>query len=307
MTVGTAAGHTLEAIAAELGDTPRAVPALLAERSRAGREFRRPRRGGRLRGDRGDRRQRLPGMEAARPPERLPAGDRGDRPGQLLRRPGVPRGARAAARGGPGAGDRAVHRRLRQSEPHLGRPRVAAARTSVPILLKGILHPDDAREARERGVDGVVVSNHGGRQVDGAIAAFDALPPIAAAVGEDLTILFDSGIRSGADVFKALALGADAVLLGRPYLWGMALEGADGVEKVLRWILAELDLTMGLSGFTSPGSSGPRSCGASRWSRRARPRRRWRPRRRASRCDRASPRSRPPSRRGRPAPCRRWS
>ncbi len=130
-------------------------------------------------------------------------------------------------------------------------------RTSLPIVLKGILHPDDAREARERGVAGVVVSNHGGRQVDGAIAALDALEPVAAAVGEDLTVLFDSGIRSGSDAFKALALGADAVLLGRPYLWGMALEGADGVEKVLRWILAELDLTLGLSGFTAPGQLAP--------------------------------------------------
>ena len=131
------------------------------------------------------------------------------------------------------------------------------SRTSVPILLKGILHPDDAREARERGVEGVVVSNHGGRQVDGAIAAFEALPDVSAAVGDDLTVLFDSGIRSGADAFKALALGADAVLLGRPYLWGMALEGSDGVEKVLRWTLAELDLTLGLSGFTSPAALDP--------------------------------------------------
>jgi isopentenyl diphosphate isomerase/L-lactate dehydrogenase-like FMN-dependent dehydrogenase len=131
------------------------------------------------------------------------------------------------------------------------------ARTSVPILLKGILHPDDAREARERGVDGVVVSNHGGRQVDGAIASLDALPPVAAAVGDDLTVLFDSGIRSGADAFKALALGADAVLIGRPYLWGMALEGAGGVEKILRWTLAELDLTIALSGFTTPDQLDP--------------------------------------------------
>ncbi|HWO48611.1 MAG TPA: alpha-hydroxy-acid oxidizing protein [Solirubrobacterales bacterium] len=131
------------------------------------------------------------------------------------------------------------------------------ARTSMPILLKGILHPDDAREARERGVDGVVVSNHGGRQVDGAIASLDALPPVVAAVGDDLTVLFDSGIRSGADAFKALALGADAVLIGRPYLWGMALEGPDGVEKILRWTLAELDLTVALSGFTTPDQLDP--------------------------------------------------
>jgi lactate 2-monooxygenase len=123
--------------------------------------------------------------------------------------------------------------------------------TSLPIVLKGILHPDDAREARERGVDGIVVSNHGGRQIDGAIASLEALPPIVDAVGDGIAILLDSGIRSGADIFKALALGADAVLIGRPYLWGLALDGQSGVETVLRSLLAELDLTMTLSGFTS--------------------------------------------------------
>ena len=122
--------------------------------------------------------------------------------------------------------------------------------TPLPIVLKGILHPDDAREARERGVDGIVVSNHGGRQIDGAIASLDALPPILDAAGDGLAVLLDSGIRSGADVFKALALGADAVLVGRPYLWGLALDGQRGVETVLRGLLAELDLTMALSGFT---------------------------------------------------------
>jgi lactate 2-monooxygenase len=125
--------------------------------------------------------------------------------------------------------------------------------TSLPILLKGILHPDDAREAVRRGIDGIIVSNHGGRQVDGAIAALDALAAIADAVGGDFAILFDSGIRSGADVVKALALGADAVLLGRPYLWGLALEGRTGVETVLRMLLAELDLTMVLTGNMSVG------------------------------------------------------
>jgi lactate 2-monooxygenase len=101
-------------------------------------------------------------------------------------------------------------------------------------------------------VDGLVVSNHGGRQVDGAIASLDALPPIVDAASGELTVLFDSGIRCGADVFKALALGADAVLLGRPYLWGLALGGQDGVETVLKMLLAELDLTMALSGYTRP-------------------------------------------------------
>ena len=105
------------------------------------------------------------------------------------------------------------------------------AQTELPILLKGILHPDDARAAATRGVDGVVVSNHGGRQVDGAIGALDALPGVVDAVGDDLPVLFDSGIRCGADVVKALALGADATLLGRPYLWGLALAGEDGVRS----------------------------------------------------------------------------
>jgi L-lactate dehydrogenase (cytochrome) len=124
--------------------------------------------------------------------------------------------------------------------------------TELPILVKGIQHPDDAREAVARGVEGIVVSNHGGRQVDGAIGALDALPPIAEAAGEDLAILFDSGVRSGSDVLKALALGADAVCLGRPYVWGLALEGQQGVETVLKMVLAELDLTMALCGYTSP-------------------------------------------------------
>jgi isopentenyl diphosphate isomerase/L-lactate dehydrogenase-like FMN-dependent dehydrogenase len=124
-------------------------------------------------------------------------------------------------------------------------------RTSLPIVLKGILHPDDAVEARERGVDGLIVSNHGGRQVDGAIASLDALPAIADAVGDELALLLDSGVRSGADAVKALALGADAVLLGRPYLWGLALGGQEGVETVLRSFLAELDLTMALSGHAT--------------------------------------------------------
>ncbi|HEY5976896.1 MAG TPA: alpha-hydroxy-acid oxidizing protein [Solirubrobacterales bacterium] len=124
--------------------------------------------------------------------------------------------------------------------------------TSLPIVIKGIQHPDDAREAVRRGIDGVVVSNHGGRQVDGAIASIDALPAIAEAAGDDLAILFDSGVRGGADALKALALGADAVCLGRPYVWGLALDGQAGVEAVLKMVLAELDLTMALCGYTRP-------------------------------------------------------
>jgi lactate 2-monooxygenase len=123
--------------------------------------------------------------------------------------------------------------------------------TDLPIVLKGILREDDARRALDAGVGGVIVSNHGGRQVDGAIGALDALPGVREAVGEDFAVLFDSGIRTGADVFKALALGADAVCLGRPFVWGLGLDGQAGVEHVLRCLLAELDLTLALSGYTS--------------------------------------------------------
>ncbi|HYM55730.1 MAG TPA: lactate 2-monooxygenase [Solirubrobacteraceae bacterium] len=123
--------------------------------------------------------------------------------------------------------------------------------TALPIVLKGIVHAEDALRAVEAGVDGVIVSNHGGRQVDGAIGALDALPAVREAVGEELAVLFDSGIRTGADVFKALALGADAACVGRPYVWGLALDGQAGVEQVLRCLLAELDLTLALSGYTA--------------------------------------------------------
>jgi isopentenyl diphosphate isomerase/L-lactate dehydrogenase-like FMN-dependent dehydrogenase len=122
--------------------------------------------------------------------------------------------------------------------------------TSLPIVLKGIVHAEDAVRALDAGVDALLVSNHGGRQVDGAIGALDALPAIRDAVGEQLPLLFDSGVRTGADVFKALALGAGAVCVGRPYMWGLALGGQSGVEHVLRCLLAELDLTLALSGYT---------------------------------------------------------
>jgi lactate 2-monooxygenase len=124
-------------------------------------------------------------------------------------------------------------------------------------VLKGILHPDDARRALDEGMDGVVVSNHGGRQVDGAISAIAALPGVVDAVGARAPVLLDSGIRGGADVFKARALGATAVLLGRPYAYGLAIGGADGVRDVLRNLLADFDLTMGLSGCASAAAIGP--------------------------------------------------
>ncbi len=121
-----------------------------------------------------------------------------------------------------------------------------------PIVLKGIQHVDDARRAADAGMDGIVVSNHGGRQVDGAVGSLDVLPEIAAAVGDQLAVLFDSGIRTGADVVKALALGARAVLVGRPFVYGLALGGEDGVRHAVRSLLADFDLTSGLSGHRSP-------------------------------------------------------
>jgi isopentenyl diphosphate isomerase/L-lactate dehydrogenase-like FMN-dependent dehydrogenase len=130
-------------------------------------------------------------------------------------------------------------------------------RTQLPILLKGILHPDDARRALDAGVDGIVVSNHGGRQVDGAIATLDALPGVVAAVDGQVPVLLDSGVRSGADAFKALALGARAVLIGRAYVWGLAVAGQAGVREVLENLRAELDLTMALAGCESLAEVGP--------------------------------------------------
>lgn len=121
--------------------------------------------------------------------------------------------------------------------------------TSLPILVKGILHPDDALEALDSGMDGIIVSNHGGRQVDGSIAALDALPAVVAALAGRAPILMDGGIRCGADILKALALGARAVLAGRPCCWALAVGGEQGVRDLLLDLLAEFDLTLGLSGY----------------------------------------------------------
>jgi lactate 2-monooxygenase len=129
--------------------------------------------------------------------------------------------------------------------------------TKLPTLLKGLLHPDDARLAVDHGVDGIVVSNHGGRQVDGSIASLDALPAVAEAVAGRVPIVFDSGVRGGADAFKALALGATAVLIGRPYVYGLAFGGEAGVREVIRNFVADFDLTLGLAGCRSTTEIGP--------------------------------------------------
>lgn len=120
--------------------------------------------------------------------------------------------------------------------------------TKLPILLKGVLHADDAKRAVDEGIDGIIVSNHGGRQVDGSVSSIEVLPSIAEAVNQQIPILLDSGIRSGADMFKAIALGANAVCIGRPFVYGLALKGAEGVEAVIRNLLADFELNMGLAG-----------------------------------------------------------
>ena len=120
--------------------------------------------------------------------------------------------------------------------------------TKLPLLVKGICHPDDARRAIDGGVDGIYCSNHGGRQANGGLAAIDLLPDIVEAAG-NTPVLFDSGVRTGVDIVKALALGARAVGIGRPYAYGLALGGVDGIAHVLRCLLAEADLSMAVDGY----------------------------------------------------------
>jgi len=136
------------------------------------------------------------------------------------------------------------------ADPSLGWSDLAflRERTRLPIVLKGVLHPDDARRAVDAGVDAVQVSTHGGRQIDGEVAALDALPGVVEAVAGRLPVLFDSGIRGGADALIALALGARAVAIGRPYAYALAVAGERGVRELLRNVLAELDITLGLAG-----------------------------------------------------------
>lgn len=122
--------------------------------------------------------------------------------------------------------------------------------TSLPILIKGILHPEDAKLALENGVDGIIVSNHGGRQLDGVIPSIDALPAIVEEVDGQIPVLFDSGVRRGADVVKALALGANAILIGRPFVYGLAIAGEEGVKRVFSNILHEMEVTLSMAGIT---------------------------------------------------------
>jgi lactate 2-monooxygenase len=139
------------------------------------------------------------------------------------------------------------------STPALTWSDLAKARewTSLPILLKGIVHPDDAIRALDAGMDGIWISNHGGRQIDQSVPTLDVLPTIADRIAGRVPIVFDSGVRQGSDVLIALALGATAVAIGRPYAYGLAIAGEEGVREAVRNVLAELDITLGLSGHTS--------------------------------------------------------
>lgn len=139
------------------------------------------------------------------------------------------------------------------STPALTWDDLARARqwTTLPIILKGIVHPDDAMRAMDAGMDGVWVSNHGGRQIDQSVPTLAVLPEIAERVAGRVPVVFDSGVRQGSDAVIALALGADVVALGRPYAYALGIAGEQGVREVIRNVLAELDITLGLAGLTS--------------------------------------------------------
>jgi isopentenyl diphosphate isomerase/L-lactate dehydrogenase-like FMN-dependent dehydrogenase len=134
-----------------------------------------------------------------------------------------------------------------------------ASRCDLPVLVKGILTPEDARLAVEHGAAGVVVSNHGGRQLDTVAAGADALPAVAEAVGDRLDVIVDGGIRRGTDVLKALALGARAVMVGRPVIWGLAVDGEHGVRAVIELLSAEFDVALALAGVPRASAIGPAS------------------------------------------------
>ena len=181
---------------------------------------------------------------------------RGPRP--VLQRPALPRAARRTA--GGRRRDRLAPRarRLPEPRPDVGGSRLAARPHRPADPRQGRADRRGRAAALDAGVDGLVVSNHGGRQVDGAVAALDALVEVRDAVGADATVLMDSGIRRGSDILKAIALGADAVLLGRPYAYGLAVGGQAGVEAVIRQLAAELDLTLALAGVPLARDARPR-------------------------------------------------
>src|SRR5699024_3818381 len=190
-------------------------------------------------------------------------GDGSAGPSVRITRKAVAAGVTIARKGSALTGSRSLRENLRSplprgaverfldvfSTPALTWADLAKARewTSVPLILKGIVHPDDAPRAVEEGVDGVWISNHGGRQIDASVPALDVLPDVVQRVGGQVPIVFDSGITTGADAFIVLALGADLVALGRPYAYGLAVAGEEGVAEVIRNFLAELDIMLGLS------------------------------------------------------------
>jgi 4-hydroxymandelate oxidase len=141
-----------------------------------------------------------------------------------------------------------------------------ASESPLPVILKGILTPEDARLAAEHGAAGIIVSNHGGRQLDTVLSGADALTPIVEEVGDRIEVMVDGGVRRGTDVLKALALGARAVLLGRPALWGLAVDGAAGAARVLQILLAELDAALALSGAGQAQNLDPSYVSRAPWS-----------------------------------------
>jgi 4-hydroxymandelate oxidase len=169
--------------------------------------------------------------------------------------PAAPAGAGAAPLLGSGTSQ--VFDGWMAQAPHWSDLAWLRQQTDLPLLVKGLLHPDDAQAALDAGMDGIVVSNHGGRVLDGAPLSLRALNAIAQRVAGRVPLLFDSGVRSGRDVFVALAHGASAVLIGRPFVWGLAAQGALGVAHVLRLLRDELELTMALSGCATLAEIGP--------------------------------------------------
>ena len=235
MIASTASHFTLEEIAEAGGEAPRWFQLYWPNDRGLAAQLRRARRGRRLRRDRPHRRHLRPRLEAARPAAGLAALPQRHGRRQLLPGPGLPRRAGEDAEEDLGAAT--GHFLGVQANPSLNWDDLDWLREHDLAADRGQGDPAPRRRPRGggRGIDGIVVSNHGGRQVDGAIASLDALPAIAEAVGDDLAILFDSGIRSGADAIKALALGADAVCLGRPYIWGLALDGRPASKPCSRW------------------------------------------------------------------------